>query len=557
MPSPHEESPVPAAANWEAFYANYRKPGYVRGFEITTKLGAGMFGLVYKATRQSIGKDYAIKFLKVDDGEVRRAVLQELEQVRHFAQVDHPNLVAIEDRGEVDGIPYVVMNFAGSETLRNRLPGDAASRNELLNLLMQAFRGVAALHERSLVHFDLKPANVFLKGGVARVGDYGLSKLVTHSQRSMSMGRGTPYYMAPEMLKRKGDHRSDIYSLGVMLYEALCGDVPFKGDSEWEVLKKHETALLVFPQHVDARYCDVVRRCMQKNPDLRYQSVAELLAALGAPVGAGAASVASVRGVEPVVSPLPIAPAASTTPVPPPLPGDSVRRDPPAPMPMKKRSSSAPQWIALGFLVVIALGLMSLREGPSPVQRFAVTSPVHASSIGGASSEPSWLMLAREDLEAARATLEAEMLEFEARTNGSVKLLGSELNPLPMWTEEERAQLPTTEERVRSLARSTSYDERIEEQLIKQGRGALLVAVRELLDCDLGAFPVSPRALHLQQFLQNSTGVHSIELEADPLESRSERRSRNAVAVSEWAEWLCRFAPSDEAWTTYQQLRLR
>ena len=166
-------------------------------------------------------------------------------------------------------------------------------------------------------------------------------------------------------------------------------------------------------------------------------------------------------------------------------------------------------------------------------------------------------MLAREDLEAARATLEAKMLEFEARTNGSVKLLGSELNPLPMWTEEERAQLPTTEERVRSLARSTSYDERIEEQLVKQGRGALLVAVRELSDCDLGAFPVSARALHLQQFLQNSTGVHSIELEADPLESRSERRSRNAVAVSEWAEWLCRFAPSDEAWTTYQQLRLR
>jgi len=149
------------------------------------------------------------------------------------------------------------------------------------------------------------------------------------------------------------------------------------------------------------------------------------------------------------------------------------------------------------------------------------------------------------------------MLEFEARTNGSAKLLGSELDVLPVWTEQERAQLPTTEERVRALARSTSYDERIEEQLVKQGRSALLVAVRELSDCDLGAFPVSARALHLQQFLQNSTGVHSIELESDPLESRSERRSRNAVALSEWAEWLRRFAPSDQAWTTYQQLRLR
>jgi hypothetical protein len=81
--------------------------------------------------------------------------------------------------------------------------------------------------------------------------------------------------------------------------------------------------------------------------------------------------------------------------------------------------------------------------------------------------------------------------------------------------------------------------------------------VRELSDCDLGAFPVSPRALHLQQFLQDATGVHSIELESDPLESRSERRSRNAVALSEWAEWLRRFAPSDQAWTTYRQLHLR
>ena len=264
MPSPHEESPVPAAADWEAFYANYRKPGYVRGFEITTKLGAGMFGLVFKAVRQSIGKEYAIKFLKVDDGEVRRAVLQELDQVRYFAQVDHPNLVAIEDKGEVDGIPFLVMSYAGSETLRDRLPGDASTRGETLNLFLQACRGVAALHERSLVHFDLKPANVFLKGSVARVGDYGLSKLVTHSQRSMSMGRGTPYYMAPEMLQRKGDHRSDIYSLGVMLYETLCGDVPFKGDSEWEVLKKHETAPVVFPSGVDPRLANVVRRCVRR-----------------------------------------------------------------------------------------------------------------------------------------------------------------------------------------------------------------------------------------------------------------------------------------------------
>ncbi|MCR9246351.1 MAG: serine/threonine protein kinase, partial [bacterium] len=215
--------PASQPPDWEAFYRSYRKPGYVAGFEITTKLGGGAFGLVFKARKESIGKDYAIKFLQVDDLEVREAVFRELDQVQYFAQIDHPNLVQIEDRGEVDGIPFLVMQYAGSETLRDRVPVDglptASEREELLHLFVQACRGVAALHERSLVHFDIKPANVFLKGGMARVGDYGLSKLVTHSRGSLSMGRGTPYYMAPEILQRRGDHRSDIYSLGVLLYE--------------------------------------------------------------------------------------------------------------------------------------------------------------------------------------------------------------------------------------------------------------------------------------------------------------------------------------------------
>ena len=117
-------------------------------------------------------------------------------------------------------------------------------------IFRQVLQGVAALHERSIIHFDIKPANVFLRGEVARVGDYGLSKLVTQSARSLSMGRGTPAYMAPEMLQRKGDARSDVYSLGAMLFEVLSGRAPFQGDSEWEVLKKHESEAVVFPDSI-------------------------------------------------------------------------------------------------------------------------------------------------------------------------------------------------------------------------------------------------------------------------------------------------------------------
>ncbi|MEQ1631415.1 MAG: serine/threonine-protein kinase [Planctomycetota bacterium] len=273
--------------DWEAFYRDYRKPGYVPGFEIVNKLGGGMFGLVFKARKESIGKDYAIKFLKVDDESVRDAVARELDSVRYFAQLDHPNLVSIEDMGEVDGIPYLVMSYAGQETLQKRLQQGRMSRDEALRIFVQAARGVQALHERSLVHFDIKPANIFLKGDIARVGDFGLSKLVTESRNSLSFGRGTPYYMAPEMLQRRGDVRSDVYSLGVLLFECLCGDVPFKGDSEWEVLRKHEHEAPTFPDHVTSEDRRILGRCLQKNPDARYQSVAELLRDLQAPVALG------------------------------------------------------------------------------------------------------------------------------------------------------------------------------------------------------------------------------------------------------------------------------
>ena len=273
--------------DWEAFYRNYRKPGYVTGFEIANKLGGGVFGMVFKARKESIGKDYAIKFLKVDDEVVRDAVVRELDTVRLFAQIDHPNLVSIEDKGEVDGIPYIVMNYAGQGTLRRRLEAGGMERDEALRIFVQAARGVQALHSHSLVHFDLKPANIFLKGDIARVGDYGLSKLITESRNSLSFGRGTPYYMAPEMLKRRGDERSDIYSLGVILFECLTGDVPFKGDSEWEVLRKHETEEPQFPESLADSDRQVIARCMAKDPDQRFQSVEEILRVLQAPSALG------------------------------------------------------------------------------------------------------------------------------------------------------------------------------------------------------------------------------------------------------------------------------
>ena len=338
--------------DWEAFYGSYRKPGYVPGFEIINKLGGGMFGLVFKARKESIGKDYAIKFLKVDDESIRDAVTRELDSVKHFAQIDHPNLVSIEDMGDVDGIPYLVMSYAGQETLRKRINKGDMQREHALHIFAQAARGVQALHDHSLVHFDLKPANIFLKGDVARVGDFGLSKLVTESRNSLSFGRGTPYYMAPEMLQRRGDTRSDIYSLGVILYECLCGEVPFRGDSEWEVLRKHESAEVPFPDHLTDGDRQIIARCLAKDPEDRYESVAELLRDLQAPVALGESLVIRAAPGAGGPRPEPVSPKPSPRP---PVLGDaeavSLRDPADSPYQMPWRDSPASSNRLLGFLV--------------------------------------------------------------------------------------------------------------------------------------------------------------------------------------------------------------
>jgi serine/threonine-protein kinase len=180
--------------DWEAFYAAFRGPGFIPGYEIQNHLGGGAFGEVYKARKTSIGKSYAIKFLKLDDGGQRDAAERELEQVRLFAAIDHPNLVTIEDMGIVLGVPYLVMGYAGEDTLARHLRRGDLDRQSALRYFVQAARGVLALHDRRLAHFDLKPSNVFIIGDVARVGDYGLAKLLTVGRQTLSFGRGTPHW---------------------------------------------------------------------------------------------------------------------------------------------------------------------------------------------------------------------------------------------------------------------------------------------------------------------------------------------------------------------------
>ncbi len=267
--------------DWEAFYSRFREPDFIPGYEIQNRLGGGAFGEVYKARKHSIGKPYAIKFLKIDDDAQKEAVERELEQVRHFAVIDHPNLVTIEDLGTALGVPYLVMGYAGEDTLARRLKQSTLDPQAALSFFVQACRGVVALHDRRLVHFDLKPSNVFLKGDVARVGDYGLSKMMVDGKLTLSFGRGTPQYMAPEMLRNRADHRADIYSLGVILFESLTRKLPFDSAVPGTFpVRETDTPPLFppeFPQHLRA----VVERCLRLSPGDRYADVGDMLAEMG------------------------------------------------------------------------------------------------------------------------------------------------------------------------------------------------------------------------------------------------------------------------------------
>ena len=201
--------------------------------------------------------------------------------MRLFASIDHPNLVTIEDMGIVRDVPYLIMGYAGEETLGRKLKRGGLERDVMLRFFVQVCRGVLALHDRRLAHFDLKPGNVFLKGDVARVGDYGLAKLLVEGRQSLSFGRGTPHYMAPEMLKNRADHRADIYSLGVILFECLSGKLPYDAETQYGVIVRETDDPPVFPPGFHPPLRATVETCLRLDPDHRFASVHELLEDMG------------------------------------------------------------------------------------------------------------------------------------------------------------------------------------------------------------------------------------------------------------------------------------
>jgi hypothetical protein len=246
----------------------------LEGYTIKRAIYRGGFGEVYYAVSDA-GREVALKLLH-NNSEV------EMRGVQQCLNLSHPNLVMIFDaRQDGDGDHWIIMEYVAGETLESaiRRHPEGMPMEEVRRWLPGLAAGVSFLHDRGIVHRDLKPGNVFIENGVVKVGDVGLSKFITPSRRSaQTQSVGTVYYMAPEVAKGKYGKEVDVYSLGVILYEMLTGQVPFDGESTGEILMKHlseQPDLSVVPPRVRG----VLSRALQKDPAQRFSSVQEFVQA--------------------------------------------------------------------------------------------------------------------------------------------------------------------------------------------------------------------------------------------------------------------------------------
>jgi len=278
-------------------------PGTKLGrYEIRSQLGAGGMGEVYLARDPKINRDVAIKVLPA-------AFSADSERLRRFEQeaqaagaLNHPNILSIYDVDTHDGSPYVVSELLEGETLREQLKGTALSVRKAIDYALQIASGLAAAHEKGIVHRDLKPENLFVtKDGRVKILDFGLAKLVEPRNgsevrtdlptRKLNTDPGTAVgtvgYMSPEQVRgQRVDHRSDIFSLGVVLYEMLSGKRAFRGDSAIEtlnaILKEDPPELSESNSQINPALEKVVMHCLEKSPEQRFQSARDVAFALEA-----------------------------------------------------------------------------------------------------------------------------------------------------------------------------------------------------------------------------------------------------------------------------------
>src|SRR5208337_635907 len=258
-------------------------------YEILGELGRGAMGVVYRAVDPVIGRNVAVKTIRLTEegtGLSRPELLSRFQtEARAAGLLTHPNIVVVYDAGEEDGLYYITMELVvGNSTQTVLDSGEAFPVPRILRILEQTCSALQFAHERNIVHRDIKPANLMLTADdTVKVTDFGTAKILqfgTVQQTTHVMG--TPSYMSPEQVKgRPVDGRSDIFSLGVLLYEILTGEKPFPGQSITTVIYKIVNEEPVPPRTLNPSIhpglSDIVMRALAKEPEVRYQSCREML----------------------------------------------------------------------------------------------------------------------------------------------------------------------------------------------------------------------------------------------------------------------------------------
>jgi Tol biopolymer transport system component len=278
-------------------------------YEIVAPLGAGGMGEVYRAKDTRLGRDVALKILPESFAREADRLRRFEQEARAVAALNHPNILAVFDIGQHEGSPFLVSELLEGDTLRAALDGGALPQRKTIEYGVQIAHGLAAAHEKGIVHRDLKPENIFItKDGRIKILDFGLAKLaqlagsdsqeitLTTLNTAVGVVMGTASYMAPEQVRGEGaDPRTDIFAFGAVLYEMLSGVRAFRRDTTAEtmtaVLKDDPPELSSSVRLVSPALERIVRRCLEKSPDQRFQSARDLSFALGALSGTETSSV--------------------------------------------------------------------------------------------------------------------------------------------------------------------------------------------------------------------------------------------------------------------------
>ena len=257
-------------------------------YKILGELGRGAMGVVYKAEDPNLDRTVALKTISLEEAESRAEYRKRfMLEAKAAGKLSHPNIVTVYDFGEVDGLAYMALELVEGTDLRKRVQQGAIAPIEAVEITCQVAEGLAFAHQRGIVHRDIKPANIMLpERGPAKITDFGLARMrLADHKTSTGIVLGTPRYMSPEQITGQPvDHRSDVFSLGIVLWEMLTGRRLFSGTEMAQVshsitYDEHEPPTRVNPD-LPAMLDFVVARALKKDPAVRYQDAAEMAADL-------------------------------------------------------------------------------------------------------------------------------------------------------------------------------------------------------------------------------------------------------------------------------------